>query len=155
MTLADLIYKKRRMMDASASVANPANHEFNAGQTVSEFSDLSISSATQIDLPDETNTASVDEAKSECESSSGLFLPWGPYLSADDVIQLRGELVGMIERLSNLERWPHSTRDAIVRRAIYGPLADLLPNIAHFRERVEAAQANAAAFTRWSNERGT
>lgn len=76
---------------------------------------------------------------------TGEFWPWAPYLDADDVQRFRAELVGMIERLADLESWPVEYRDDVLARAILGPLADLLPNLHHFGERLRAARAEAAA----------
>ena len=42
----------------------------------------------------------------------GLHLPWGPYLEAHDVRELRDELVGMIEALAAIESWQ---RQALAR----------------------------------------
>jgi hypothetical protein len=65
----------------------------------------------------------------------GLYLPWGPYLSPDDVRSLRAELVELIGDMADAEGWPASYRDEVLARALRGPLSDLLPNLAHFRER--------------------
>ena len=75
------------------------------------------------------------------EHSVGEFWPWAPYLCSDDVARFRAELVGMIERLADVEHWPDEARDDVLSRAIRGPLGDLLPNIAHFRERLDGALA--------------
>jgi hypothetical protein len=93
------------------------------------------------------NVARVPE---ECvgalrSADGGFYLPWGPYLTPDDVSRMRAELVGMIEELANLECWPETYRDDVLSRAIRGPLADLLPNIAYFNERLSEARAEAAA----------
>ena len=81
-------------------------------------------------------------------SHGGLYLPWGPYLSARDVARLRADLVGMVEALANLEAWTEKHRTDVLARAIRGPLADLLPNIAHFRERLDAARTESTARAR-------
>ena len=79
------------------------------------------------------------------DPEGGLFLPWGAHLSPDDVRTVRAELITIIEALSALECWASAYREGVLRRAIRGPLADLLPNISYFRERLEAAHAEAAA----------
>ncbi|WP_124646292.1 hypothetical protein [Burkholderia sp. Bp8990] len=79
------------------------------------------------------------------DPDGGLYLPWGPCLSAVDVHRMRAELIAMVEELSALERWASAHRQDVLTRVIRGPLADLLPNIAYFRERLEAARAEAAA----------
>ncbi|WP_052319429.1 hypothetical protein [Burkholderia sp. A9] len=78
-------------------------------------------------------------------SDGGLYLPWGPYLDPESVERMRGELIAMIEQLSDLEDWPSGTRDDVLTRAIRGPLADLLPNVAHFAERLTTARAGVEA----------
>jgi hypothetical protein len=77
--------------------------------------------------------------------AEGLQLPWGPYLEAHDVRELRGELVVMIEALAGIEGWERATLDAVLTRAVRGPLSDLLPNVHHFRERLSEAQAQVLA----------
>ncbi|MDN7458181.1 MULTISPECIES: hypothetical protein [Burkholderia] len=97
--------------------------------------------------------AAADDAESipaDCvgalhDPDGGLYLPWGPYLSRDDVHRMRAELIRMVEELSALERWTSAHRDDVLARAIRGPLADLLPNTAYFCERLEAVHAEAAA----------
>lgn len=87
------------------------------------------------------------------ERSIGEFWPWAPYLGADDVKRMRTDLVGMIERLSGMEDWPAGLRDDVLARAVRGPLADLLPNLHHFNQRL--AEANAAAAAREVVEKRT
>ncbi|MGF6954732.1 hypothetical protein [Paraburkholderia youngii] len=90
----------------------------------------------KIAAPDDGFDAGID---------GGLFLPWGPYLEADDVRELRTELVGLIDTLAGIEHWPRNLRDEIMTRAVRGPLSDLLPNVHHFRERLAEAKADAHA----------
>ncbi|MEM5317244.1 hypothetical protein [Paraburkholderia sp. JHI869] len=77
------------------------------------------------------------------DPDGGVYLPWGPYLSPDDVRRTRVELVEMIKALAGLESWPPGLYDDVMTRAVRGPLSDLLPNIAHFAERLTAARAEA------------
>ncbi|MFC0399241.1 hypothetical protein [Paraburkholderia rhizosphaerae] len=83
--------------------------------------------------------------KNASPDAPGEFWPWAPYLAAADVQRMRTELVGIIERLADMEHWPAKHRDDVLARAIRGPLADLLPNVAHFNERLMEANAAAAA----------
>ncbi|MFP3798688.1 hypothetical protein [Paraburkholderia sp. SIMBA_027] len=78
-------------------------------------------------------------------NASGEFWPWAPYLGAADVQRMQTELVGMIERLADLEEWPDEQRDDVLARAVRGPLADLLPNLHHFNQRLTEAASVAAA----------
>jgi hypothetical protein len=75
----------------------------------------------------------------------GAYLPWGPYLSPDDVRLMRGELAGMIEQLSTLEGWASERLADTIARAVRGPLSDLMPNLAHFNERLNVSRVEAAA----------
>ncbi|WP_296650423.1 hypothetical protein [Paraburkholderia sp.] len=79
------------------------------------------------------------------ERAIGEFWPWAPYLGADDVQRMRTELVGIIERLADMGSWPDEDRDDVLTRAVRGPLADLLPNLHHFKEKLTEATAAAAA----------
>jgi len=79
-------------------------------------------------------------AKPDAISDGGAFLPWGPYVSASDVRRMRADLAGMIEELAALEGWAREYLDDVIGRAMRGPLSDLLPNVAHFRERVAATR---------------
>jgi hypothetical protein len=75
----------------------------------------------------------------------GAYLPWGPYLSSADVVRMRAELAEAIEDLADLEDWAATYRDDILSRAMRGPLCDLLPNLAHFRERLSDHNAESEA----------
>jgi hypothetical protein len=74
---------------------------------------------------------------------AGEFWPWAPYLTAADVQRFRTELVGMIDRLADMEQWSGEHRDDVLSRAIRGPLSDLLPNLHHFNRRLTEAAAGA------------
>ncbi|CAM2179148.1 TubC N-terminal docking domain-containing protein [Paraburkholderia sacchari] len=75
----------------------------------------------------------------------GLYLPWGPYLSPGDVRDLRAELAELIGSIADAEGWSASCRDEVLVRALRGPLSDLLPNLAHFRERAAQFYAKCQA----------
>ncbi|MFM0363700.1 hypothetical protein [Paraburkholderia sediminicola] len=75
----------------------------------------------------------------------GAYLPWGPYLAPDDVQRMRTDLVGMIEALGDIERWPDELRDDVLCRGIRAPLSALLTDLQHFTERLTVARAEAAA----------
>jgi hypothetical protein len=97
------------------------------------------------DAANDPELVSADCVGALHDPDGGLYLPWGPCLSPDDVRRMRAELVGMIEELSGLECWPESLLDDVLGRAIRGPLADLMPNLAHFTERLTEARAESAA----------
>jgi hypothetical protein len=74
-----------------------------------------------------------------------LYLPWGPYLSADDVRAIRDTIVDMVEELASIECWPQTHFDDVLTRVIRGPLADLMPNAHYFIAQLMEARAEAAA----------
>jgi hypothetical protein len=78
-------------------------------------------------------------------ADGGFYLPWGPYLTADNIRVMHVELVWIIEHLAQLEVWPEEHREDVLSRAIRGPLSDLLPNLHHFNQRLTEANAAAAA----------
>ncbi len=84
--------------------------------------------------PDDCAGALIDP------DSGGLYLPWARYMSSDDVRRMRTELVGLIDALAEAEGWPHKTLDDVMARAMRGPLADLVPNLEHFRVRLDAVR---------------
>ncbi|HZZ04325.1 hypothetical protein [Paraburkholderia sp.] len=53
----------------------------------------------------------------------------------------------MIDELSHREGWSSERLADTMTRAVRGPLADLLPNLAHFKERLAVLHAGAAAHT--------
>jgi hypothetical protein len=75
----------------------------------------------------------------------GAFLPWGPTLRAVDVRRALADLRAMIDELAMLENWPHELHVDIITRAMRGPLADLMPNITHIKQRLQEHRADAAA----------
>lgn len=65
-------------------------------------------------------------AGSVIHPDGGAYLPWGPYLAADNVRRLRAELFAMIGELAHVEAWCCELHDEIMSRAANGPLSDLL-----------------------------
>jgi hypothetical protein len=89
--------------------------------------------------------ASNDAVPADCVGAlrsrdGGLYLPWGVPIPADQVREMQAELLGLIETLADYEGWPKDARDEVLTRATRGPLADLMPNLHHFRERVSEAR---------------
>ncbi len=141
MSLEDLIYRNRKRQVANANTANTAK----GAPNISKISDFSISKVGKRDAANDPASIPADCIGALQSSDGGLYLPWGPYLGPDDVRRMRAELVAMIEALCDLEQWDAGRRDDVLTRAIRGPLADLLPNIAHFNERLTEARAEAEA----------
>jgi hypothetical protein len=80
-----------------------------------------------------------------CDPDGGPYLPWAPHLDADDVRYLRAELTALITALAARECWPHERLEAVMTRAVCGPLADLLPNLSHFRDHFTETRADEQA----------
>ncbi|WP_175865569.1 hypothetical protein [Burkholderia cepacia] len=68
---------------------------------------------------------------------NGYRLAWGTWMSPDDIYRLRFELAGLIDQWADEQKWPLDRRAAAMCSAVRGPLSDLLPNLAHFRERMQ------------------
>ncbi|WP_233864003.1 hypothetical protein [Paraburkholderia adhaesiva] len=79
------------------------------------------------------------------DPDGGPYLPWGPYLEADNVRRLRAELFAMIDALARAEAWTPARYADTMDRAANGPLADLLPNIDHFHAKLTERRAEAEA----------
>jgi hypothetical protein len=79
------------------------------------------------------------------DPDGGAYLPWGPYLAADNVRRLRAELFGMIDELAQAEAWTPERYADTMGRAANGPLADLLPNVEYFNAKLIERRAEAEA----------
>ncbi len=90
---------------------------------------------------DSKSTAAYSERlRDECagalsDSGGGVYLPWGPYFSKDQVIAMRAELVTLIDQLGAREQWDTQRLTNVHSRAARGPLSDMLPNLHYFRAR--------------------
>ncbi|TCK44103.1 hypothetical protein B0G84_2454 [Paraburkholderia sp. BL8N3] len=87
------------------------------------------------------------DASSDCGGlpvEDGPFFPWGPYLSPDDVRQLRDELRATVDELAAREGWPLAHQDEILSLSMNGSLANLLRDLAHFGARLRERRAQAA-----------
>jgi hypothetical protein len=159
MSLEDLIYKNRKRQLATATPATSATPSDVSRLSVARVATVAVAT-TRVSFPDAANcskSSNCSRSKPETAkiphdcigalqaSDGGLYLPWGPCLSLDDVHRMRADLVGMIEALADLETWDAGRRDDVLTRAIRGPLADLPPNLAHFQERLTEARAERAA----------
>ncbi|RFU46784.1 hypothetical protein [Paraburkholderia sp. DHOC27] len=78
------------------------------------------------------------------DADGGKYLPWGPYLSPAEVQRMRGELFDKIDELCRCECWSVERRCDTTTRIMRGPLADLLPKISHFSERLATLRAETA-----------
>ncbi|WP_341312603.1 hypothetical protein WN982_14160 [Paraburkholderia sp. IMGN_8] len=70
------------------------------------------------------------------DPDGGPYLPWGPYLAADNVRRLRAELFAMIDELAQAEGWTPERYSDTMGRARNGPVADLLDNIEYFNAKL-------------------
>lgn len=162
MSLSDLIYKKRKNEVATATVATPATHGAEKPRSVATVARVAVAN-TEEERFDAANCSKSSNCSSSkprdleidipitescsgalLSSDGGFFLPWGPHLSSADVLRMRAELVDMIELIARMEGWPLADLDDVLTRAMRGPLSDLMPNLAYFRERLDRARAAAA-----------
>jgi hypothetical protein len=146
MSLADLIYPKRKPQVATATRAAPATREAVTGPTVATVATVAVAKSKTVEAANDPESIPADCVGALLHPDGGLYLPWGPRQSSDEVRQIRGELVAIIEELCSLECWPEQHRDDVLTRATRGPLADMMPNLCYFAERLEAAQAASAAL---------
>ena len=145
MSLADLIYPKR---NRGVATATPATVKGGNGPSVATVATVAVAKSRNLEAANDPTTAPTipDDCIGALQSADGgLYLPWGPCLSADDVRRMRGELVALIEELADLEQWDSGRRDDVLTRAIRGPLSDLQPNMHHFHERLTEARAEKEA----------
>ncbi|WNC90517.1 hypothetical protein RI103_03895 [Paraburkholderia sp. FT54] len=148
MSLEDLIYRNRKKPSgafATATPATPATHRGVSGLTVATVATVAVAKSRNLEAANDPAPIPADCIGALQSADGGLYLPWGPYLAPDDVHQMRAELIDMIETLADMEHWDAGRRYDVLTRAIRGPLADLLPNLAHFNERLTAARAEAEA----------
>ncbi|CAG4908390.1 hypothetical protein [Paraburkholderia saeva] len=97
--------------------------------------------------------AAIDpRRKVGCEAGAEITLAWGRHLSPDDVVELRYELIQLIQELASLSGWTEECADNVLYRACCSSLGDLLPDLHHFRERVATARADMAtrALLKWA-----
>jgi hypothetical protein len=97
------------------------------------------------DAANDSQAEPDDCAGALIDPDGGAYLPWGPYLSPADVQRMRGELFDMIDELCRREGWSNERRHDTMTRAMRGPLADLMPNLAYFNGQLTVARAEAAA----------
>ncbi|MGQ7939516.1 hypothetical protein [Paraburkholderia sp. D1E] len=86
-------------------------------------------------------TVPDDCAGALLDRDGGLFLPWGPRLTAEDVRRLRDALIDLIREIARVEGWSCDLLNDVLERATCGPLSDLLPNLNHFMARLAEIDA--------------
>ncbi|MGF6634284.1 hypothetical protein OKW38_002968 [Paraburkholderia sp. MM5496-R1] len=72
---------------------------------------------------------------------AGVRLPWGLRLSGDEILGLRGDLVELVEQVAAYECWAEEFLCSVMYLALHAPVSDLLPNLHHYRERLDVAEA--------------
>jgi len=108
----------------------------------------SVTPVTRVTPNFERSQTISDDAPFDCDGlpvEDGLFLPWGPYLTPDDVRRMRDELRATIDELAAGEGWPRSHKDEILSLVMTGSAATLLHDFAHFTARLVEKRAQAAA----------
>lgn len=78
------------------------------------------------------------------DPDGGLYLPWGPYVNPAQLATMQRELFEVVGELAKLEGWRDDDYDHTVYCIERQPISTLRPDLAHFRERLEAARADAA-----------
>jgi hypothetical protein len=145
MSLADLIHPKRKSQIATATTATDATGGAGIVLPVASVATVAVAKSETGEVANVPATIAADCAGALHDPDGGLYLPWGPYMSADDVRQLRAELAELIGGMADAEGWTASCRDEVLVRAVRGSLSDLLPNLAHFRERAAQFYAESEA----------
>jgi hypothetical protein len=71
----------------------------------------------------------------------GLYLPWVPRITPEQLKQWQRELFEVVDELAKLEGWPDSDYDHVVMCIERQPISTLRPDLGYFRDRLEAALA--------------
>jgi hypothetical protein len=74
-------------------------------------------------------------------NADGPYLPWGPLLNPDRLKQWQAELFDVVDELARLEGWRDDDYDLVIGAIERQPISTLRPDLAHFRERLDAARA--------------
>ncbi|WP_200873196.1 hypothetical protein [Burkholderia sp. A1] len=85
-------------------------------------------------LPDDCKGALIDP------QSNAPYLPWGAPVSPDQLAAMQHELFEVVDELAKLERWSDDAYDLVIGAIERQPISTLRPDLAHFRERLRAAQ---------------
>lgn len=73
--------------------------------------------------------------------ADGPYLPWGPPVDCAQLKAMQRELFEAVDELAKLERWDDDAYDLVVGSIERQPISTLRPDLAHFRERLRAVQA--------------
>jgi hypothetical protein len=80
--------------------------------------------------------------------ADGPYLPWGPFLNPERLKQWQRDLFEAVDELAKLERWSDDHYDIVIEAIERQPISTLRPDLAHFRERLDKARAEAATTKR-------
>jgi TubC N-terminal docking domain len=75
------------------------------------------------------------------DPEGGLYLPWVPHITPEQLKQWQRELFEAVDELARLEGWPDSDYDHVVMCIERQPISTLRPDLGYFRDRLEAARA--------------
>jgi len=73
--------------------------------------------------------------------ADGPYLPWGPFLHPERLQEWQRELFEVVDELARLEGWRDDDYDIVIGAIERQPISTLRPDLAHFRERLDAARA--------------
>ncbi|MDR5770865.1 MULTISPECIES: hypothetical protein [unclassified Caballeronia] len=71
----------------------------------------------------------------------GPYLPWGPYLTPEQLAAMQQAVIEVVTELSRIERWRDDYYDMIVVEIKRQPISTLLPDLDYFRARLAAARS--------------
>lgn len=151
MTLADLIYAKRRKA-ANANPANAANpHSVMAatGANISKISDFSVSRSPEAEAAnDPTNALDIDnDCAGFLQFSSGGSVQWkadAPSVVGSEAA-LREELAKLAARVADAMHWDDDERAWLMEYADRCPADNLAADVRAYRAQVAAIDAEQAA----------
>ncbi|WP_175850022.1 hypothetical protein [Burkholderia cepacia] len=73
--------------------------------------------------------------------ADGPYLPWGPAINPGQLKTMQHELFEVVDELAKLEQWDDDAYDLVIGAIERQPISTLRPDLAHFRERLRAVQA--------------
>jgi len=152
MSLADLIYPKRRKAAANANPGNAANPEpvvATAGTNISKISDFSVSRSPEAEAANDPTTALDvdDDCAGFLQFSSGGSVQWAA--DAAPVVgskaALRDELAKLSARVADAMHWDDDERAWLMEYAYRCPADNLAADVRAYRAQVAAIDAEQAA----------
>lgn len=122
------------------SILDASSNSKNSGNSSSK---LSGAKTEHLEVPSDCRGAGVDP------ESGAPYLPWGPYLTTDQLKAMQQAVKEVITELSRIEGWSDVHYETIAVEVGRQPICTLLPDLDYFRARVAAARVirNALRFS--------